>query len=134
MILVTHQHQHDCPLLTGGTISLMAAIISTRFPHKAPELLAYQAVIVHTKRNYEGTQSVSYDHRYQQEALVRKDLNWSVPDVQYRMSQGNPIQQCLFCLQDDHDQNTCPQNLHHPSSGVSLKWVYGPCQCFPNQQ
>ena len=29
--------------------SLMAAIIFTRFPHKALELLAYQAVIVHTK-------------------------------------------------------------------------------------
>ena len=33
----------------------MAAVICTRFPHKAPELLAYQAAIVRAERNYEGT-------------------------------------------------------------------------------
>ena len=59
----------------------MADIICTRFPHKAPELLAYQAPIVCTERNYEGTQWVSYDRRYWREALVQKDLNWSVPDA-----------------------------------------------------
>ena len=36
--------------------SLMAAVICTGFPHKAPELLAYQAVIVRAERDYEGTQ------------------------------------------------------------------------------
>ena len=58
----------------------MAAILCTRFPHKASELLAYQAAIVRAERNYEGTQWVSYDRRYRREALARKDLNWSVPD------------------------------------------------------
>ena len=41
--------------------SLMAAVISTQFLHKAPELLAYQATIIKAERNYEGTQWVSYD-------------------------------------------------------------------------
>ena len=34
--------------------SLMAAVLATRFPEKAPELFAYQATIVWAERNYEG--------------------------------------------------------------------------------
>ena len=99
----------------------MAAIICTRFPHKAPELLAYQATIVLTKRNYEGTQWVSYDYHYRREALARKDLNWSVPDARLYneafTGRAKAIRQCLFCLQDDHDQDTCPQNPQRPVLG-----------------
>ena len=85
MILVANQCKHDYLLLTFckwvEQFSLMADIICTRFPHKTPQLLAYQAPIVLAERNYEGTQWVSYDRRYWREALARKDLNWSVPDV-----------------------------------------------------
>ena len=41
--------------------SLMAALLCTRFPDKAPELFAYQATIVRAERNYEGTRWTSYD-------------------------------------------------------------------------
>ena len=34
--------------------SLMAAVICTKFPHKAPELFAYQTMISRAERNYEG--------------------------------------------------------------------------------
>ena len=47
--------------------SLMAAVLCTRFPQKAPELLAYKATIIRAERNYEGTQWVSYDRRYRRE-------------------------------------------------------------------
>ena len=96
MILVANQCKHDYLLLTFckwvEQFSLMADIICTRFPHKTPKLLAYQAPIVLAERNNEGTQWVSYDCRYWREALARKDLNWSVPDVclyneAYRMTQ-----------------------------------------------
>ena len=36
--------------------SVMAATLVTRFPEKAPEFLAYQALIVQSERNYEGLQ------------------------------------------------------------------------------
>ena len=61
--------------------SAMAAIIATRFPHKAPELFAYQALIVRAEHNYETNRWVSYDRQFRREALARKDLNWSVPDA-----------------------------------------------------
>ena len=57
--------------------SLMAAILTTRFTEKAPELFAYQHSIIRAEHNYEGKQWVAYDRQYRREALARKDLNWS---------------------------------------------------------
>ena len=60
--------------------SVMAALLSSRFPLKAPEFWAYQASIVRAERNYEGRCWVAYDRQFRREALSRKDINWSVPD------------------------------------------------------
>ena len=60
--------------------SLMAAVMATRFPHKAPELFAYQASIIRAERNYEAGRWVTYDRQFRREALARRDLNWSTPD------------------------------------------------------
>ena len=68
---------------------MMAAIMMTRFPLKAPELFAYQALIVRAQRNYEGEHWVMYDWQFRREALARQDLNWSVPDSR-RPSQAGP--------------------------------------------
>ena len=50
----------------------MAAVIATRFPHKAPELFAYQATIVRAERNYEAGRWVAYDRQFRREATVQK--------------------------------------------------------------
>ena len=59
--------------------AMMAAIMVTRFPLKAPELFACQAMIVRAQRNYEGEHWVTYDRQFRREALARWDLNWSIP-------------------------------------------------------
>ena len=94
--------------------SIMSAIISSRFPHKAPELFAYQALIVRAERNYESNRWVSYDRQFRREALACKDLNWSVPDARLYneafTGRAHSIARCTFCLQDDHPSNDCPRN------------------------
>ena len=50
-------------------------------PKRPPELFAYQASIIRAKRNYEVKQWVAYDRQFGREALARKDLNWSVPNL-----------------------------------------------------
>lgn len=98
--------------------SLMAAVISTRFPHKAGELFAYQAMIVRVERNYEGKRWVTYDRR---EALARKYLNWSITDPclynEAFTGRARAITRCSFCLQDDHVAAHCPKNPHRPMFG-----------------
>ena len=58
----------------------MAAVLVSRFPEKAPELWAYQSTILNAAHSYEGATWVAYDRQYRREMLVRKDLNWSVPN------------------------------------------------------
>ena len=62
-----------------------------------------------------------YDCRYRWKALVQKDLNWSVPDARFYneafTGRAKAIWWYPFCLQDKHDQNTCPQNPHRPFLG-----------------
>ena len=94
--------------------SVMAAILTTRFPEKAPELFAYQASIVRAERNYEGKQWVVYDRQFRREALARKDLNWSVPNPRLYneafTGRAKAIPRCAYCLQDDHMAAACPRN------------------------
>ena len=91
--------------------SAMAAILATRFPHKAPELFAYQATIVRAERNYEGKRWVAYDRQFRREALSRKSLDWSVTDSRLYneafTGRARTISRCSFCLQDD---SQCPRN------------------------
>ena len=101
--------------------SLMAAIICTRFPHKAGELFAYQATIVRAERNYEGKRWVTYDRQFRREALARKDLNWSITDPRLYneafTGRARAIARCAFCLQDDHAEAQCPKNPNRPVFG-----------------
>ncbi len=58
----------------------MAALLSKRYPAKAPELFAYLATVVRAERNYEAGRWAAYDRQFRREALARKSLDWSMPD------------------------------------------------------
>ena len=57
---------------------MIAALISSRFPEKAPKLFAYQALIAWAERNFDDRRWVSYDRCYRREALA---LDWSVSNA-----------------------------------------------------
>ena len=98
--------------------SAMAALLATRFPHKAPELFAYMATIVRAKRNYEPRRWVAYDRQFRREALAKKSLDWFVPDPRLYSEaftgRARSIPRCEVCLLDDHQASHCPQNQDRP--------------------
>ena len=61
--------------------SVMAALLASRFPEKAPELFAYQASVVRAEHNFDYRRWVAYDRCYCREALAKKNLDWSVPNA-----------------------------------------------------
>ena len=93
------------------------AIMVTRFPDKAPEFLAYMAIIVRVERNYDGDRWAVYDRQFRREALARKDLNWSVtnPCLYSEAFTGRAqcIARCSLGLRDDHMTRTCPRNYEY---------------------
>ncbi len=113
--------------------SVMAAILSLRYPGKAPEFLAYQALVVRSERNYEGHQWVLYDRQFRREALARRDLNWSVINTclynEAFTGRAKAIPRCPHCLSDDHTGSICIRN---PTNGATATgfpppaWVQRP--------
>ena len=117
--------------------SIMAGILVSRFPEKAAELFAYQASIVRAERNYVDKQWVLYDRQYRREALARKDLNWSIPNVRLYneafTGRARVIPRCTYCLADDHMASNCPTN---PVSHTPMAFSYAqhpPTQPGPAQ-
>ena len=92
--------------------SLMAVVLCTRFPDKAPELWAYQATIVRAEHNYDRKHWVAYNRQFRREALARKDLNWSITDPRLYnkafMGRAKSISRYTFCLQTTILQPTAP--------------------------
>ena len=99
----------------------MAAVLATRFPEKAAELWAYQAAILHAAHAYEGSNWVAYDRLYRREMLVKKDLNWSVPNPRLYSEaftgRAKRHPQCPHCLSEDHMGTGCPHNPNPPFMG-----------------
>ena len=94
--------------------ALMAAVLATRFPKKAPELWAYQTTIVKAAHAYEGLNWVSYDRQFRREMLAHKDLNWSVPNARLYneafTGRARSIPRCPHCLSEDHTAAVCQFN------------------------
>ena len=120
--------------------SVMAAILATRFPEKALELLVYQAAIIRAERNYEGKQWVAYDRQYRREALARKDLNWMYTFTM-RLSLGGPKpyqdahtvykmtipHPCVPEIQSGNSHGICPCGQPSQHLGLflePLRWTY----------
>ena len=113
--------------------SIMAALIASRFPQKAPELFAYQASIVRAERNFADRRWVAYDRCYRREALAQKSLDWSMPNARLYneafTGHARTIPRCSFCLQEDHLARACPRNPNRPWFG----WYSSP-SAVPSQQ
>ena len=101
----------------------MAAVLATKYPDKAPEMCAYQSVIVRAARNYEGQAWVAYDRQFRREALARRDLNWSMLDLRLYIEaftgRARAIARCSHCLSEAHGTTSCPANPYQPLSEVA---------------
>ena len=57
--------------------SLYVAILSRSAPHRVPDLLSYQALIIEAQMEYPGDHWLGYDRRFRQRAAVTKTTKWS---------------------------------------------------------
>ena len=91
----------------------MAGVLSTKYPTKVPEFMAYQALIVKCSRDYEGIGWVLYDRAFHRQVAVTKDLNWSKlnPTLHSLCLAGRARRNkfCSACLSDNHSVEQCPE-------------------------
>jgi len=93
--------------------SAMVGVLSTKYPDKVPEFMAYQALIVKCSRDYEGFVWVLYDRAFRRQVAVTRDLNWSKlnPTLHSLCMAGKARKNkfCALCLSDNHSSDQCPE-------------------------
>ena len=96
----------------------MVGVLSQKYPHMVPELMAYQAMIVKCSRDFEGLAWAQYDRAYRRQAAQTKDLRWSRlnPTLFSLCFAGKARRNiaCAHCLSDNHTSDTCPENPSRP--------------------
>ena len=100
----------DISLWTECYASLVA-VLTTKYPDKAPHFMGYLRTIVRASRNFEGSAWASYDAAYRRQAANRRSFDWSIidPTIYNEAFTGRArvMSRCRYCLADTHDAHEC---------------------------
>ena len=96
----------------------LAAVLSVRYPDKAPQLMAYLRTIIRASRNFEGAAWATYDMAFRRQAANRRSLDWGMTDpVLYNEAftgRAKAIPRCKYCLSDSHASHDCTYAPEEP--------------------
>lgn len=89
----------------------LSAILSARYPSKAPHLAAYLRIITNASRNFEGSAWASYDAAFRRQAANRRSLDWGRvhQDLYSQAFTGRArlAPRCRYCLGGTHSSADC---------------------------
>ena len=110
-------------LLWVECYSTLVSVLSSKFPLKTPDLMAYQRTIVYAHRSFAGDGWVTYDLSYRRRAALRKSLDWGQVDFNlYNESfagRARVISRCKHCSSEHHGSHECE---FAPDRGEQGSW------------
>ena len=96
-------------LLWVECYSTIVAILTSKFPEKMPELMAYQKTIVRAHRSFIGEGWVTYSLCYRRKAAYCKSLDWGQVDFtlynETFAGRAKVILRYSYCLSEHHASN-----------------------------
>ena len=99
--------------------SVMAAIITLKYPEKAPQLFSYLRMITRASLTFEGPALVSYDAQFRRRAAFGKSWDWGTVDSSLYnecfTGRAKVKILCKHCLSDSHTDCQCPLAAQVPS-------------------
>ena len=112
--------------LWAECFTTMAAILSSAFPAKAPQLFAYFRTITKASLTFEGPAWASYDMAFRRQAANRGSLDWGTVDAalynEAFAGRAKVIPRCRYSLADTHASHNC---LHATTEGQASQAVDG---------
>ncbi len=126
-------------LLWVDCFASMVSVLSTRYPDKMPQLMAYQQTIVKAHRTLVGDDGwITYDTCYRRKAAVQKSLDWGIVDFtiynETLAGRGKSIPRCRHCLSEHHRSQECtmaPEPTPTPLGNARVqKMQTAICQLF----
>ena len=91
--------------------SILAGVLTTRYPQHAQDFFAYQKTIVHASRSFAGGHWVTYDLCYRRRAAATKSLRWSLIDFtlynETFTGRAKQMLRCRYCLSEHHASSEC---------------------------
>lgn len=125
-------------LLWTECYAALVSILSTKFPEKTPQFMAYLKTIVKAQRTFTGEGWVTYDACYRRKAALTKSLEWGAVDFtlynETFTGRAKALTRCRYCLSEHHVSANCvyapqeSQNAGHPRH--STKGQNQLCQLF----
>lgn len=123
--------------------SILTAVLSTNYPSKTPNFMAYMRTITKAHRSFVGEGWVSYDTCYRRKAAVSKSLEWGVIDFtlynETFTGRAKAVARCSYCSSDQHTSHDCiyapatKHDLSPPRSRPPIRSQQGQpgvCQLF----
>ena len=100
--------------------SVMVAVLSSKYPDKTPQLMAYQRTIVRASKSYTEDRWVTYDTCYRRNAAITKSLDWGQVDFNLYnetfTGRAIWIERCKLCSSEHHKSEDCvyaADTAHH---------------------
>lgn len=89
----------------------MIEVLSTGYPGKTPDFMAYQKTIVRAHRSFLGEGWVTYDTCYRRKAAATKSLDWAQVDFtlynETFTGRAKAIARCKHCSSEHHSSADC---------------------------
>ena len=107
----------------------MVAVLTTKFPEKAPHFMDYMRTIVRASRTFEGSAWASYDAAFRRRAANQHSLDWAKGNSalfnEVFAGRGKVLARCIHCLAETHESRDCfyapqvepPHKMPRPATG-----------------
>ena len=91
--------------------AIYVAVMSTKWPQRVPEMMAYMIQIIRASQEYEGLWWFVYDEAYRRQAAATGHVEWSKINPSIFTvcftSKAKKGQRCELCLSSSHSSREC---------------------------
>lgn len=103
---------------------VFVAVLSRSQPHRVPDLMGYQALILQAHLEFQGDSWLGYDRNFRLRAASEGNQKWSTIDTtlwNLAFSGNRRFNRCKFCFSSSHSAAECGLSQNSQSSRPTVR-------------